>query len=126
MKHAIKNKRGDDVGWWDNEENPRTYHTDRNYKLKQIFIHPKYNSAVGLDLRIIKKHLLPNKITRLDFLIINFEKETFHAYIELNDFLVKGTKINFSKKKEDEWWSQQIILSLNEFTRKYGSQTTLV
>jgi len=126
MKHDIHNKKGQVVGWWDDQEYPRTYHTDRNQKLRQIFIHPKYNSAVGLDIGIIKTHLLPNKVTLLDFLIIGFEKESFHAYIDLNEFMQKGKEVNFSKKKEDEWWSKQIILSLNEFSRVYQGQQKLI
>ncbi len=126
MKHTITNKRNDDVGFWDDSEYPRTYHTHRNHKLKQIFIHPKYNSAIGLDVRIIEKILKPNNITKLDFLIIGFEKESFHAYITLKEFTEKGREVNFSKKKKDDWWSRQIILSLNEFSRVYREQTTLV
>jgi len=126
MKHDITNKRGDIVGWWDDKEYPRTYHTDRNNKLRQIFIHPKYNSAVGLDIRIIERTLKPYNVTKLDFLIINFEKESFHAFIDLKEFIQKGKEINFSKRKEDEWWSKQIILSLNEFSRVYGGQQKLV
>jgi len=126
MRHDVTNKRGDDIGWWDDQEYPRTYHTDRNYKLKQIFIHPKYNSAVGLDMRVINNTLLPNKVTKLDFLIINFEKESFHAYIDLKQFMAKGKEINFSKKKKDDWWSKQVILSLNDFSRVYGGQTKLI
>ncbi len=126
MKHTVTNKRNDDIGYWDEAEYPRTYHTHRNNKLKQIFIHPKYNSAVGLDVRVIEKVLKPNNITKLDFLIIGFEKESFHAFISLKEFIEKGKEVNFSKKKKDDWWSRQIILSLNEFNRVYREQTTLV
>lgn len=124
-KHIVTNKKKEEVGYWKDDEFPRTYHTHRNYKQKQIFIHPKYNSAVGLDIRIIEKVLKPNKITRLDFLIIGFEKESFHAYIDLNEFLQKGKEINFDKEKK-YGWSRQIILSLNEFSRVYGGQTRLI
>lgn len=124
MKHTIKNEKQEEVGWWNDQEEPRTYHTNRNFKKKQIFIHPKYNSAVGLDTRIIKKHLLPNNITRLNFLIINFEKSSFNAIIDLRDFLVKSKTVNFDKERKFGW-SEQRILSLNEFQRVYPDQTTL-
>lgn len=126
MKHEIRNKKDESVGWWDDQEYPRTYHTQRSYKARQIFIHPKYNSAVGLDIDIIKKHLIPNKITRLSFLIVGFEKESFFACIDLNEFMQKGKEVNFSKNKKDDWWSKQIILSLNGFHRVYGGQQRLI
>ncbi len=126
MKHIVTNKKQEEVGFWLDEEYPRTYHTHRNNKKRQIFIHPKYNSAVGLDIRIIEKVLKPNNITKLDFLIIGFEKESFHAFISLKEFIEKGKEVNFSKKKKDDWWNRQIILSLNEFGRVYREQMTLV
>lgn len=126
MKHTIYNKKREDVGFWDDSEYPRTYHSQRSYKSRQIFIHPKYNSAVGLDVRIINQHLIPNKVSKLDFLIVGFEKESFHAYINLKEFVEKGKEVNFSKNKKDDWWSKQIILSLNEFKRVYGGQQRLI
>lgn len=125
MIHKVYNARQEEVGFWDDKETPRTYHTDRNYKLRQIFIHPKYENAVGLDIYIIEKVLNPNEIKILDFLIINFEKESFHAIVPLNDFLLMGKEINFDKEKK-HGWRRQIILPLNKFTRVYGNQKRLV
>ena len=123
--HRILNEKGEKVGYWDDLENPRTYHTSRNYHLKQIFIHPKYNNAMGLDTKIIEKRLKPNNILILDFLIIGFEKESFHCYISLKKFIEKGKVINFDKEKR-RGWSEQIILPMNEFSRVYGGQANLI
>ena len=124
MKHSITNKKKEDVGYWKDDEFPRTYHTQRSYKARQIFIHPKYNSAVGLDTRIIDKVLLPNRVTMLDFLIVGFERESFHAQIPLKRFIQEGREVNFDKENK-KGWSRQIILSLNDFSRVYGGQTKL-
>ncbi len=124
MRHEITNRKKESVGYWLDEEFPRTYHTQRSYKARQIFIHPKYNSAVGLDTRIIDRMLKPNKVTLLDFLIVGFEKETFHAYITIKEFVMKGKEVNFDKQ-DRHGWSKQIILSLNSFSRAYGGQVKL-
>jgi len=123
-RHPIKNLKGDEVGYWDESEFPRIYHTQRSAKDRQIFLHPKYNNAVGLDIRIINKHLIPNQVGVLDFLVVGLEKKSYHAIIRLKDFVEKGKKVNFDKSKK-LWWSEQIILSLNDFTRIYEGQQTL-
>src|SRR3990167_10671154 len=80
-RHPIKNLKGDEVGYWDESEFPRIYHTQRSAKDRQIFLHPKYNNAVGLDIRIINKHLIPNQVGVLDFLVVGLEKKSYHAII---------------------------------------------
>lgn len=123
MKHPVFNYKKENVGFWSDEEFPRTYYTTRNYK-NQIFTHPKYNNAVGLDTRIIRVYLIPNKVHMLDYLITGFEKESFHAIIPLVDFIRKAQRVNFDKNNR-HGWGEQLILSLNEFRRSYSMKVGL-
>lgn len=110
MKHIVYDIRGRDVGFWDDAEIPRIYHTFRRFSQNQIFKSHYFNNEVGIDLRIIKKVLIPNNIFFLDYFITGFENASFHTYMELKRFLELGREVNYEGK--------QIIVPLKYFDRQ--------
>lgn len=123
MKHEIFNARKQQVGYVEGD----TYFTTRSYKKGQIFIAPKYKSAVGLDISIIRD-LIKNNVKKLQIEIQDFEKKPFVIRISLMDFLIKSKQVNFDKKLKNRnitHYSEQRILSMNEWTRYYPDQKVL-
>jgi len=119
MRHYEKNRKGQEVGWWDDAEFPRTYHTIRDYKRREIFVHPKYQTGLGLDVPILER-LEKFNITRISMQILNFEKKSFFIEIETKTFKEKGLLVNFDKK-----YGKQLVVSMKYFQRVYSDQVRL-
>ena len=109
MQHKVYDFRHREVGYWDDQENPKIYHTQRNFNFNQIFKSSHFNNEVGIDVGIVKNILLPNNITHLDYFITGIEKISFHVYIDLKRFLKLGREVNFQ--------GRQIIVPLGYFNR---------
>ena len=114
-KHLVYDIRGREVGWWDNEEVPRIYHTQRNYNQNQIFKSSGYHNDVGIDVRIVEKVLMPNNINYVDYLITGVEKISFHAYMSLKRFLELGREVDFE--------GRQIIVPIGYFDRHHPKES---
>lgn len=119
MKIPIRNQRGHIIGVMDIGKS--IYSTVRDYNSGEIFRNPKYLSAIGLSLFVIEQ-LKNNNIKTLIFNIINYEKESFQAIISLNEFLEKGREFQGKGYNCDK----QIILSMNNFYRRYYTQEELI
>ena len=117
MKTTITDKLNRIVGFIDED----TYYTTRDGSKNQIFLHPKYLSAVGLSIWIIRR-LLKANVKKLDYFILNWDKEPFHALISLQEFLEKSKDY---QAKGNPNTDKQKILSLGAFQRLYLNQMRL-
>jgi len=110
MRHQIIDRRNRIIGFTEDE----TFYNVKDYLKREIFIHPKYENAIGMSLWVLNK-LKQMKIKYWDCFIMNFELIPFHALIDLKDFEALGKKVHFGNKNGDE----QLILSLKHFKRRY-------
>ena len=117
MKTQVMDRLNRIIGFIDED----TYYTIRDNEKGQIFQHPKYLSAVGLSIDIIRQLLRAN-VRKLNYFIVNFEKESFNAIIDFKEFLIKSKEVQFGGVNSDP----QRILSLKEFTRVYKGQQKLI
>ena len=113
MKHQIVDRLNRIIGFTEDE----TFYNNKDYLKREMFIHPKYENAIGMSLWVLNR-LKEMNIKYWDCLILNFELTPFHALIELKDFELLGKKVYFGNKNGDE----QLILSLKYFTRRYGDK----
>ena len=113
MKHQITDRLNRIIGFTENN----TFYNSKDYLRREIFIHPKYENAIGMSLWVLNR-LKEMKIKYWDCLILNFELTSFHALIPLDDFEALGKKVWFGNKNGDE----QLILSLKYFKRSYGDK----
>ena len=123
---TIKNRRGQEVGWID-EHNQ--YRTTRDYFKGQIFRHPKYKSAVAVDIDIIKE-LIKRKVNTIIIEIINFEETDFLIKTDIIFFLNNSDIINFDKRAENikisTYYSEQRAMPMNLWERVYINQKRIV
>ena len=115
MKVKIYNRRGQWVGDYDTIT--KTYTTQRDYLKGQIFRHPKYKNAVGLDKAILKK-LEAYGCEKIRVLIINLKKHSFYKEIGLKEFIEKSKDFcadKYAEKRNLTFYSSQKILPLNQF-----------
>ena len=132
-----KNNRGNSVGFWDTSK--LTYNTSRDAKKGQIYFH--FGNAMAIDLRILKRtnkifeQLLNKfkvedlwKMVKVLITVKNYEKEEFIAQVSIFDFMNKGEKTNYDKRKDGinySGYGEQVRLPMKEFVRIYKNQGVL-
>ena len=99
-------------------EDRLTYHTERDVKKHQIYEHPKYGSAIAIDLDIIKR-LVDAGVILVEVTILHFEKKSFRIITSMKKLLIEGEKTSYHSKAARRSIPQR-RLAMNSWTRVYA------